>query len=70
MLFIITIEVLVQNIRNSNEIEGIKVQDNRIIKLSQYADDTSAFLANVHSVSNLFVLLSRFEKCAGLKINV
>ena len=50
--------------------EGIKVQDNRIVKLSQYADDTTAILANVHSVSNLFVLLSRFEKCAGLKINV
>ena len=41
-----------------------------MVKLSQYTDDTTAILANVHSVSNLFVLLSRFEKCAGLKINV
>ena len=70
MLFIIAIEVLAQKIKNSNDIEGIKIQDNRIVKLSQYADDTTAILANVHSVSNLFALLSRFERCAGLKINV
>ena len=45
MLFIIAIEVLAQNIRNSNEIKGIKIQNNRIVKLSQYADDTTAILA-------------------------
>ena len=70
MLFITAIEVLAQKIRKSNDIEGIKIQDNRIVKLSQYADDTTAILANVYSVSNLFALLSRFERCAGLKINV
>ena len=70
MLFIIAIEVLAQKISNSKEIEGIKIQNNKTVKLSQYADDTTVFLANVHSVNNLFVLFSRFEKCAGLKINV
>ena len=70
MFFIIAIEVLAQRLRHSNDIQGIKIQDNRIVKLSQYADDTTAILANVHSVTNLFALLSRFERCAGLKINV
>ena len=70
MLFIIAIEVLAQKISNSKEIEGIKIRNNKTVKLSQYADDTTVFLANAHSVNNLFVLLSRFEKCAGLKINV
>ena len=70
MLFIIAIEVLAQRLRHSTDIQGIKIQDNRIVKLSQYADDTTAILANVHSVTNLFALLSRFERCAGLKINV
>ena len=70
MFFIIAIEVLAQRLRHSNDIQGIKIQDNRIVKLSQYADDTTAILANVHSVSNLFALLSRFERCAELKINV
>ena len=50
--------------------EGIKIQYKKTVKLLQYADDTTAFLANVQSVNNLFVLLSRFEKCAGLKTNV
>jgi len=32
--------------------------------------DTIALLADVQSVSNLFALLSLFEKCSGLKIRV
>ena len=50
--FIIATEVLAQNIRNSNEIQGIKIQDKRVVELSQYAVDTTAILAKVHSVSN------------------
>ena len=65
--FIIATEVQAQNIRNSNEIQGIKIQDKRVVELSQYADDTTAILANVHSVSNLFAFLSRFERYAELK---
>ena len=34
-----------------------------------HADDTTAILVDVESVSNLFELLSLFEKCSGLKIN-
>lgn len=68
--FIIATEVLAQNIRNSNEIQGIKIQDKRVVELSQYAVDTTAILANVHSVSNLFAFLFRFERCAELKINL
>lgn len=61
--FIIATEVLAQNIRNSNEIQGIKIQNKRVVELSQYAVDTTAILANVHSVF-------RFERCAELKINL
>ena len=38
-------------------------------KLSRYAGDTTALLADVQSVSNLFDLLSLYQKCSGLKIN-
>ena len=62
-------EVLAQSIKKSNGIKGIKIKD-KVVKLSQYADDTTATLANADSVSNLFVLLTRFERCAGLKISV
>ena len=55
--------------KRSNEIKGIHIQGNEEVKLTQYADDTTAILADVQSVSNLFELLSSFEKCSGLKIN-
>ena len=62
-------ELLAQSIKRSKDIKGIHIQGNEEVKLTQYADDTTALLADVQSVSNLFDLLSLFEKCSGLKIN-
>ena len=64
----IAIELLAQSIRHSDIIKGIKIQADQEVKLTQYADDTTALLA-VQSVSNLFDLLTKFESCSGLKIN-
>ena len=69
ILFVIAMELLAQRIRRSNDIKGIHIHENEEVKLTQYADDTTAILADVQSVSNLFELLSSFEKCCGLKIN-
>ena len=38
-------------------------------KLSQYADDTTAFVSDLKSVTNLFQLFSNFQECSGLEIN-
>ena len=62
-------ELLAQSTRRSNDIKGIYIQRNEEVKLTQYADDTTAILADVQSVSNLFELLSLFEECSGLKLN-
>ena len=62
-------ELLAQSIRRSNDTKDIYIQGNEEVKLTQYADDTTPILADVESVSNLFELLSLFEKCSGLKIN-
>ena len=69
ILFVIAMELLAQSIRRSNDIKGIYIQGNEEVKLTQYADDTTAILADVESVTNLFELLSLFEKCSGVKIN-
>ena len=69
ILFVIAMELLAQSIKRSKDIKGIHIQGNEEVKLTQYADDTTALLADVQSVSNLFYLLSRFEKCSGLQIN-
>ena len=62
-------ELLAQRVKRSKDIKGIHIQGNEEVKLTQNADDTTALLADVQSVSNLFYLLSRFEKCSGLQIN-
>ena len=69
--FVFAIELLAQSIRRSKDIKGIHIQENEEVKLAQCAGDTTALLARcpVKSVSNLFDLLSLFEKCSGLKIN-
>ena len=71
MLFVIAIEVLAQKIRRSKVIKGIEIEYNgsQEIKLSQYADDTTALLSDSESVIQLFELLGFFERCSGLKIN-
>ena len=69
ILFVIAMELLAQSIRRSNNIEGIYIQGNEEVKLTQHADNTTAILADVKSVSNLFELPSLFERCSGLKIN-
>ena len=52
-------------------IKGIEIEFNgsQEIKLSQYADDTTALLSDSESVMQLFELLGLFERCFGLKIN-
>ena len=69
MLFVIAIEVLAQKITRSKMIKGIEIEYNgsQEIKLSQYADDTTALLSDSESVMQLFELLGLFERCYGLK---
>ena len=40
------------------------------MKRVQYANEITAFLKHGNSVQKLISLLKKFEKCAGLKINV
>ena len=69
-LFVLAIEMLAQQKRRSKTIEGIKIEQRlQEVKLSQYADHTTALLNDSQSVVNLFDLLGRFEGCSGLKIN-
>ena len=68
-LFILVAELLAHKIRNDNVIEGILVRD-RMIKISQLADDTTCFLKNTKSIEQLLYVLNCFHQAAGLKINI
>ena len=67
-LFIIALEVLCVNIRNSNDIRGIKV-DNKEIKVSLLADDLTVFLKDDLSLTNFLKLIEDYGTCSGLKVN-
>ena len=69
ILFVIGVEILSNAIKRSKEIEGIQIDQNKSIKLTQYADDTTVFVKNIRSVHRLFDLLRQFENCSGLRIN-
>ena len=67
-LFVLCAEILANAIRQDKTINGIIVFDKEF-KVSQYADDTTAFVADLQSAENLFKLLHAFQKCSGLEIN-
>ena len=67
-LFIIAVETLAIAIRQKESIKGITIGTEET-KLLQFADDTTAVLADTSSAERLFELLNKFEILSGLKIN-
>ena len=61
-------EILANAIRSHNDIKVIKIHQKEV-KLSQYADDTTCFLADKNSANKLFQLLDTFKECSGLELN-
>ena len=68
LLFIIAVESLATSIRKNQNIRGIKFND-REVKLTQLADDTTLFLADIQSLHVALNLLYMFYKSSGLKLN-
>ena len=67
-LFIVAVETLAIAIRQNPAIKGITIGKEET-KLLQYADDTTAVLADTNSATVLFQLLDLFKNISGLKIN-
>ncbi len=68
-LFITTLEILANKIRNDTNIKDIKI-NNKEIKISLLADDTTFLFLDLNSAKNSLTILKRFCYCSGLKINV
>ena len=68
ILFTLCAEILANAIRYDENIQGIKIYDKEF-KISQYADETTAFVSDTNSAENLFKLLRTFQECSGLEIN-
>lgn len=67
-LFNIVVEVMAIHIRAKASIKGVSLQEKEI-KLSQYADDSTYFLSHTDSIDPLLEFLQTFSEWSGLKIN-
>ena len=68
-LFVLSTEILSSKIRQEPSITGIKIFGHEI-KLSQFADDTNLFCADLISVGNALKTVGDFGRLAGLKLNI
>ena len=69
-LFIISVELMAENIRQDAEIVGITVNDTEY-KISMYADDTMLFLTGgVASIQAALCKFKMFQYISGLKVNI
>ena len=69
LLFILAVEFLAIEIREANDINGIKFIKNST-KLAQYADDTTLTLENEQSVIHALERVKKFGTNSGLELNV
>lgn len=67
-LFISAVEVLATKIRQDKTVRGITIFGTES-KISQFADDTSAFCDNLLSVQNLIAIVNDFGTYSGLTLN-
>ena len=68
-LFVIAVETLAIVTRQNLDINGIYIGVEQETKLLQYADNTTAILADTNSAEVFFELLGRFRNISGLKIS-
>ena len=69
-LFNKAIEVLALNIINNNQIKGININNDLIIKICQYADDITVFFSDINSVCLILQIIQDFSLISGLKLNL
>ena len=73
LLFNLTVETMALSLKNNEQIKGVKIKVSDTIyhvKLTQYADDCTLFLADLNNIPEALALISRFTKVSGLKLNI
>ena len=60
-LFVLSIELLAINVRNTEKIKGITIPPNFEKRISGFADDTTLFLENIEDVRASLQILNEFN---------
>ena len=68
-LFLIVVELLSIQIRQSNVFQGLKIFE-REIWITQLADDTVLFLENKQQIETALEIIDTFSNASGLKLNL
>ena len=68
LLFVIGIERFARAVKKDTDIKGINV-DQKEVKITQYADDTTVLVSDCDSILGLLKLLEEFKQVSGLQIN-
>jgi len=69
LLFIISVEILAQQIRDNKNINGICINQNEH-KISQYADDSYLLLHDIESITESVRTINMFSRLAGPRLNM
>ena len=72
LLFLIAAEILACKIKQNVSIKGIELPGNikRQVKIAQLADDTTLFLRDEESITEVLKTIKEFSEFAGTKLNL
>ena len=68
-LFILAVEILALKIRQSPNCKGIYLPNDKEVRISQFADDTTIITNNTDSLKAHLRTIDSFENISGLKLN-
>ena len=69
LLFILAVELLAIKICQEPSCRGVALPDDQVVKISQFADDTTILTKNVESLKPYLQILDCFGIISGLKLN-
>ena len=74
LLFLVVVEMLAIDLKQSHDVKGLdlpgKANETIEVKISQFADDTTIFVANEHSLLKEMEKVDTFCRVAGPSLNI